>query len=411
VAALGVLGVALAARVIALIATRHLTIRDDSSDYVRLGLLVAHGHGFGPTQLAAGGGPTAFRGPLYPLFLGAVFRLTGDSLTAARALQAVLGTVTVGLIGIIAWRLFDLRHALVAAALAAVYPPLILVANGVLTESISLPLELGALAAALECRHRQRRRRELAVLSGLLVGLAILTRPANGVLLVPAVLLLLPKPWSWRGLTNAALAIALVLVALAPWQIRNQRAFHHFVPVSTVDAFILAGVYNDQAAHDPVHRALWRAPTLIPGDAQLFKDRRLNELTLADGLRRNATSYATHHPGYIPTVLYTNFKGLFGLSGQGFDEVANLSLGYGKHLTMLWDFAFFLVAGVAVVGAFTRRARSVPLAVWSAPLLYVLVTVPSLGTARYRAPIEPFVLLLAAAAPMAWLDRRSPAST
>src|SRR5687767_14012838 len=98
----GVLAVAFVLRAGVVLARRQMTLRDDAADYVRLAGLLAHGHGFGDTVLAAGGGPTAFRAPGYPFFLGAVFRLTGDSLTTARLLQAGLGTVTVALIGIVA---------------------------------------------------------------------------------------------------------------------------------------------------------------------------------------------------------------------------------------------------------------------------------------------------------------------
>ena len=73
-----------------------------------------YGHGFGETGLAAGGGPTAFRPPLYPLFLGAVYAVTGDSITAARLLQALLGVAAVGLLGVIAWQLWGRRVALIA---------------------------------------------------------------------------------------------------------------------------------------------------------------------------------------------------------------------------------------------------------------------------------------------------------
>jgi 4-amino-4-deoxy-L-arabinose transferase-like glycosyltransferase len=310
----------------------------------------------------------------------------------------------VGLIGVIAWQLFDRRTALIAAGLAAVYPPLVLVGNGVLTEPISLPLELGALALALEARRRQGARFTLAALSGLLVGLAILTRPANGALVIPVVLLLLlPRPIDRRRLASGAVAVVMIVVALAPWEIRNQLSFHRFVPVSTVDAFILAGVYNDQAAHDHVHRALWRAPTFVPGQAELFQDKHLNEATLADALRRRATSYAQHHPGYVPVVVYTNFANLFDLKGLGFARLANRSLGYGKPGTALWVFSYYAVGLAAIAGAFTKRARRVPLAVWSAPILFVLVTIPTLGTSRYRAPIEPFIVLLAALAMSTWL--------
>jgi 4-amino-4-deoxy-L-arabinose transferase-like glycosyltransferase len=259
------------------------------------------------------------------------------------------------------------------------------------------------LALALEARCRQRARLHLAALSGLLVGLAVLTRPANGALVIPVVLLLLlPRPISRRRLASGFAAVVMIALSLAPWQIRNQLAFHRFVPVSTVDAFILAGVYNDQAAHDQVHRALWRAPTFVPGQTELFQDKHLDEATLADALRRRATSYAWHHPGYVPVVVYTNTANLFDLKGFGFAKLANRSLGYGELGTTQWVFSYYVVGLVAIAGAFTKKSRQVPLAFWLTPLLFVLVTVPTLGTSRYRAPIEPFMVLLAALAVSTW---------
>ncbi|MGI8663125.1 MAG: ArnT family glycosyltransferase [Acidimicrobiales bacterium] len=398
-----ILAVAFIGRVGVVLATRHLTMRDDSADYVRLGLVLSHGHGFGESVLAAGGGPTAFRAPVYPMFLGTVFRLTSDSLTAARLLQAVTGTVTVALIGVLAWQLFDRRHAIVAAGLAAVYPPLILVGDAVQTESISLPLELLVLVLALEHRRRHQGGLLLPVVGGGLIGLCILTRPANIAMVVPVVLLV-----TWRGrraFVAPSLVVVAMVVTLLPWQIRNQATFHRFVPVSTADAFIIAGVYNDQAAHDPVNRAVWRPPTIIPGQAELFADPTLDEVELADALRTKGTDYAKHHVGYIPVVLAVNLLHLLDLGGLARADLGHLSEGYGRGWSRLWTYSYFVVALLAVAGAFSKRARQAPLAVWLTPVLFVLVTIPTLGTSRYRAPIEPFLVLLAAIPILALLDR------
>jgi 4-amino-4-deoxy-L-arabinose transferase-like glycosyltransferase len=404
-AVLVVLGGAFALRVVVLLTARGIPLRDDSADYARLGKLLAHGHGFGDSLLAAGGGPTAFRPPAYPLFLGTVFRATGDSLTAARLLQAVLGTVTVALIGIIAWQLFDRRHGLIAAGIAAVYPPLVLTGNGVLTEAISLPLEMLVLVLALRYRRSGRGGLTLPALIGLLIGICVLTRPANVALAIPIVLLLTTS-WRGRGLVPAAVAVGVLLVTLAPWQIRNQIRFDEFVPLTTGEAFVVGGVYNDQAAHDPHNRAVWRSPTFVPGLANLFDDRALDESELADALRGRGTDYAKEHPGYVPVVIATNFVYLFDLSGFERAETGHASLGYGAGWSKLWTISYWAVALLALCGAFTRKVRDAPLAVWLIPVLFVLVTIPTLGTARYRAPIEPFLVLLAAAAIAHGLERR-----
>lgn len=407
-AALAVIGVAFVVRVSVVLTTRDLTLRDDSADYVRLASLLAHGHGFGDTVLAAGGGPTAFRAPGYPLFLGAVFRLTGDSLTAARLLQAGLGALTAALIGIVAWQLWGRRAGIVAAALAAVYPPLVLVGTAVQTESISLPLQMLVLVVVLEHRRRDDGRLALPAVAGALIGLCILTRPANVALLVPACLLLVTAKGLRALLVPSAVVVGALVLILVPWQIRNQRAFDRFVPVTTADGFILSGVYNDQAAHDPFNRAVWRPPTVIPGQAELFSDRRLDELELAQQLRELGTEYATDHPGYVPVVVAINLAHLFDLSGLDRAEIAHLSEGYGEGWSALWTISYWIVALLALGGAVTKLARRAPLAIWLIPVLFVAITVPTLGTPRYRAPIEPFLVLLATLAILWLVDRWRP---
>jgi len=74
---IGLLGLAVVVRVGYVIATRHYVPRADSADYQRIAASIAHGHGFGPSVIAPGGGPSAFRPPLYPGFLGALYTVVG----------------------------------------------------------------------------------------------------------------------------------------------------------------------------------------------------------------------------------------------------------------------------------------------------------------------------------------------
>src|SRR5206468_10977698 len=101
-------------------------LRDDPADYHRLGVSLAGGHGFAHSVVAAGDGPTAFRPPLYPLTLGAVYTVAGHRVVVARVVQAVVGTITVALLGVLAGLLWDRRVALVAMGLAAIYPAVVL---------------------------------------------------------------------------------------------------------------------------------------------------------------------------------------------------------------------------------------------------------------------------------------------
>jgi len=408
-----ILAVALVVRVGAVLLTRHLAIRDDSLDYRRLGLLLSAGHGFGRTVLAAGGGPTAFRAPLYPLFLGLVFRVAHGSLTAARVLQAGLGTLVVGLIGVVATQLFDRRHGLVAAAVSSVYPPLVLLGNGLLTEAVSLPLELGVIATALAYRRRRDGPPDAAhtasplvlLLCGLLIGLAILTRPVDGVLVLPVLLLVISRSAGRSNLGRAAVVVGTVLLVLVPWEIRDASAFHRLLPVTTQDGYVLAGVYNGQAERDRVHPGVWRSPSFVPEMSGLFRDPKLNEATLDDALRRRAQTYARQHLGYVARVLEASFVNLFDLSGFGEARTAAASLGYGGRAAETWVLSSYAAGLLGIAGALSRRSRRVPLGVWLVPVLFLAGTIPTLGTLRYRAPIEPYFIVFASVTVVTLADR------
>jgi hypothetical protein len=60
---------------------------------------------------------------------------------------------------------------------------------------------------------------------------------------------------------------------------------------------------------------------------------------------------------------------------------------------------FWVVAGLALAGALTSRARRAPPYVWLVPaLMFLSVVFLVVETPRYRTPIDPFLVLLAAAA-------------
>ncbi|MEY2565775.1 MAG: hypothetical protein QOE35_304 [Actinomycetota bacterium] len=405
------LGLALAVRVVVALADRNIRLVDDPADYHRLAVSLAHHHSFGPSVLAAGGGPTAFRPPLYPLFLGAVYAVAGVSVGAALVAQAVLGVVVVALVGILGWQLWGRRAGLVALGLAAVYPPLILVGGSLLSESVALPLELGVLAAVLEARRTGRHVTRWAAVAGVLLGLAVLARPTNGVLAVPLALLLWGRPLlARRTLAPLAAAAGLAVVVVVPWTIRNTEAFDRVVLVSTSNSFVVGGVYNRTADHDSRHPALWRPPTAVPGLAPLFHDPTLDEAELAKRVDDAGRRYIRAHPGYLARSVFWNGARLFDLTGPDQALDAARPLGYGRTAADVWLAGYALGAVLAVIGVAVGALRGTPRAFWLTALLFVAVTIPTLGTSRYRAPVEPFILLLAAFTITHLINRRAGAT-
>ena len=412
-----ILAVALVARVAVVVFTPDYQALFDSGDYDRHARSIAAGDGFPPSVFAAAGGPSAFRPPLYPYLLGGVYAVSGDSMTAGRLAEALLGVLVVLLVYVVGRSGWDRRTGLIAAALAAAFPPLVLLNASLVTEPLFLVLELSAVAAVL--LHRRTEDWRWAAAAGFACGLAALTR-SNGLLLILPVMLGVWWPARRRlgGRALVAPAVALVAAALAivPWTIRNLIEFDRLVPIANQSGFALAGQYNDEARGNREFRATWVAPAVTTRYAPIYRRRDLNEAELDSKLRSKAREYAVDHPRYVlkATALNT-LRALELIDSAPTPTKADLrQRGLGSVAGEVDRISFYVACLLAIAGVvvLVRRGRSRrgPLFLWLVPVLMLAAAVPILGSPRYRAPTEPFVLLLAAIALGALTARRREAA-
>lgn len=413
--AVAILLVGLVIRVVVAIGSRHHSPLHDALDYHLLGVSVANGHGYTSPLSSPMGGPSAFRPPLYPLYLASVYFVTGSSITAARLGQAFIGTVTILLIGVLARQMWDSRVALIAMMISAIYPPLILVSSaGLASEVIFLPFELGAVTSALAYRHTRRTR--YAVLAGVSLGLAALAREAGFFLAIPVIILLLPdRPW-WRldALRPAAVGLCAAALVVCPWTVRNAIQLHSFIPVSTSEGAAISGTYNDTAAHSKYRcppdvsqlcsHASWVTPSNDP-DLRHVMRRAKTEPATNSRLRKEALHYVIHHPGYLAIVGSWNTARLFAVQSLRHEEQVWTAFGVPKGLADAAFFGWWVLVPLWVGGLFTRRLRKSPFVVWLVPILIGLATIFVYGLSRYREPLEPFFVILAALAIESLVDR------
>ncbi|MFM5930786.1 MAG: glycosyltransferase family 39 protein [Novosphingobium sp.] len=171
--------------------------------YARLAVQLSGGRGYA----FAGGPPTAYRVPLYPLFVAATSG--GTNAWGLIAAQALVSGLTVGLTGMIARHLAGDRAGLLAALVLALWP--YSAWHDLSLQETGLFACLSALATLLAMQAPRSRRAALA--AGLAMGLAMLTRAT----LLPWAALAIG--WiGWRaGLRKAALALAALLLTLSPW--------------------------------------------------------------------------------------------------------------------------------------------------------------------------------------------------
>lgn len=400
--------VALLVRCVVVLATHHsFVLVNDAADYSRLGRSLAGGHGFGVSPYVPDAGPTALRPPGYPLLVGVVYWIFGAHVPAARLVGAVLGSVTAVLVAALVRQLSrDPRRTLAAGLLAAVYPAMVIASTSMLSEALFVPLSLGAITSALTFRSGGRG--GWLAFSGVLLGLATLTRPVGAVLVIPVLLIALTgqarrrRPW-----TPALVAVALMLAPCVAWEIRDIRALHHVVPLTTQTGYLLAGTYNATSAHYPSQPGVWIGAALDPAMARLIASHpHASELGLSDLLASAATRYARDHPGYVLTVVGHNFLRLFDLTGLSFAQrVTHDEYGYGAGFGAAEYFSALALLVLALLGLLAGGARGWPAGVWLVPLLLVAATLPVQSFSRFRAPIDPY--LVAAASSLVAVAGRS----
>lgn len=388
---------ALVVRVI-VVAVQPMALLNDSADYQRLAVSLAHGHGFGSSHFAPGGGPTALRPPLFPLAVSVVYKVVGVHLTSARLVAAVAGALAVVLLTALTWLLWGRAIGLTAGVIAAIFPPQIMASTSLMSEALALPLEIAVLLAAVAYRGSGRVGYLWGAGAGL--GLLVLTRPSLAVLVVPLILLLYRRRPSLRGLMPAGVVLLAGVVVVTPWLVRDRLTMHNWVPVTTQSGYVLAGTYNATSAHDPRFPAAWRPANADPSIARLLADHPHADEVKTDALLQSAAvTYLRHHPAYEATVLVQNTLRLFDLASLNDTRAATFSeYGYGSPWGTLEIGSGWVVLALAIAGLFARAWRRVPLGIWLAPLLLWLSTVALQAVPRFRAVIDPFLIQLAAVA-------------
>jgi 4-amino-4-deoxy-L-arabinose transferase-like glycosyltransferase len=244
----------------------------------------------------------------YTYFVAGVYGLFGHSLAAVRVVQGLIGTATVALVYVVGLMLFGRAPALAAAALTALYLPLVYYAGLLLTETWFTFLQIAALALWLAAWRGQGGRRGasgaggtlrvvLALGAGLVAGWACLNRAAFlpaivvlalGGILVPPVHL--PRRTRWM-LATAFLAAALAAIAPVTW--RNYQIHGQLILVSTNGP---STFYVGHVTHTPFQ------PDDLPkgvGDAEaadIYKQRSL------EYLRRHWHTYLAEIPEYFHAI-------------------------------------------------------------------------------------------------------------
>jgi len=405
---LGLVGVALLLRIIFVLAvTRNTFAPSDLLQYHTIAGNLADGNGFSGVD----GAPTAQWPPAWPIALSFLYRIFGPDPQVGEVLNAVLGAATVALLYLTALRALGRPEAIFCGIFLAIMPGQIFVTDVLLAETF-FTFVLVAFFATLVLAPRKSVWTVLAL--GALAGVATLTR-AEGILLVVVAAVV----W-WReaprreALRRTTIALAAVAVLVVPWTIRNAVAMHAFVPLSTNSGSTLWSGHNPRADGGPTY----------PSDTDVAPIEKYKnpqrELRLNTLLRQRALDWATTHPLRELQLIPEKFLSLIRGDSQLFffwilpgPSKPPIGEGAAQRLSVLADAATYalfaaVVASIVVFGRALWANRLLLACIIYVAMLIGLYSFVFYGNFRYRIPLEPLMMLIAA--PLAgrlWQIRRT----
>ena len=332
-----------------------------------------------------------FHPPLYPYFIGIVAEVFGG-LGAVKVAQALVGALLVPAVGLLGKRGFGRRAGLYAAAFVALYPELVWFAAHFWAETLFATVVWWAFeryTALLgpPSGTSLRGRVGLALLTGLLLGFAILTRETV-LYLLPFMALGLAWRRGWRDLLTAAAFFFAALAVVTPWTWRNHEVFGAFVPVST------SGGLN-----------------LYQGNARLTRQQVYDEWHAVRGRiakyefarKKGIEVILERQPWWIFEKLEQEMPDFWEADSQALVHVRRGAYGEPRLAVAVASTAVVVIPYLVLlvffaVGIAVLPRGPVPVFVLGFLAYYTLLHVATHGYARYRLPALPALFLVAGSA-------------
>ena len=372
--------------------------------------LVDHGtFGFLP------GVPSAYTQPLYGWFLAGLYWPFGRSWLAVGIAQILIAVITALVVFAIGARLRSPGVGLVAATIATLHPYVVwhdVHLNREVLDGLALALlALCALAAY------ERRSLPLAAATGAIAGVAIL---GNARLLLLPIAIAVYVAWRspfGQALTAAALVIGMAAVVVAPWVVRNKVQVGCYAITTDSRALWKANNENTRGVLD---RGGWidDVPELpgappwpeLAADLTISgKPTSVDECAQMRLYRHAVVDFWREHPGEKGRLALQATRMLWSPVPRESDESGS---GTARLARKTIEPAFVIALyTLAVVGLFVAPLHFVGLALLMVGYNTVAAMVFA-GTARYRAPWDFLLAILAAfALSRAWeriQERRRP---
>jgi hypothetical protein len=397
----GSFALGLAIRIASVLGRPHLAPAGDPYQYWGQANLLAEGKGYiEPIQYTVHHTrvPTAKLPPLYTLLLTLCSIVGFKSFFAHRVWSAILNSVVVLTGAALGRRVAGPRVGVLTAVGVAIYPNIWMSAGIGMSETISPIMVTLVLLAAY--RMRESPSWQSAAWLGLSAGLAALAR--DELLVLGALLLAIvaygrpsdARPWPVR-LRLAGAGAAAAATVLTPWVTFNMTRFSHPVFISDRLGVTLSSANCDTSWHGPL-AGYWAMPCALASVNGVRGDESAeNSVATGVGLR-----YVEHHLGSWPVVEAERLGRTFGFWRVS-QQIGLDGLVEGRPRPWVWVglWSFYGLVAAAPFGVIRlRRSGTWTFPLWAVLGDVVLVVLVTYGETRFRATLEPVLVLLAAVA-------------
>jgi len=327
----------------------------DCSWYHETAAAISNGEGF-----AHNGAATAYRPPGYSFMLGFIYSLFGSNPLLGRLLNAVLGTLSILLLGLII-RKFT-KEWIEVLWIAALYPEHILFTNILSSEMLFLCTFLLWFFSV---------QKEKAAVSGIAAAAMIYVRSVA--LFMP----LLPILWDRKNWCKHLTTFAIAIILLAPWMVRNYQkigspsiATNFWVNLWLGNGSQASGAYFD--TEDP------------PVDSEIEREKWFRKKFFEDISENPAKPISILPVKFaffsLPAIT-ASYWGLAGIASTKIIRIAAIVL----SAINVFVFLFFILALI--------RRKIPPAMLWTI-IYFTAIALVFFGADRFRFPISFFIIFV-----------------
>lgn len=324
-----------------------------------------------------GENPTRMRQPVYPLFLASTYCLSGGSTFLVLAVQLLLNLITFILILKTAQLILRQKLYWYSKFIIALYFPFWILSSYLLVETIFSFFLISAIY--FFSKGIVQGKTKLFLISGIVLGIAFLTKPLAIFVLFTLIIPLLFNYNRSNAFKTWLLICIAFTVVISPWFIRNAVSLGDFTPFSS------SGGYNFWCASLGIHKKPWidnkEFRELLGND--YYIDRKSEKVFIEEGEKNFLHAPITMVKNGIIRIFdtWTYFPG-----SKNFEK--------NKYIFLLTTIIQIIFLILAFLGLITGRHKKLKTILLMPATGFTLVMFFSYSISRFIIPAMPFVLLL-----------------